>query len=286
MILLTGATGKTGGAVATQLAEKGVACRALVRDAGKAAPLAELGIELVIGDFADEAALGQALSDVDSAVLILPNSEQQATLEKRFIDAASKAGVGHVVKLSSMEATADTGSPIPAMHYQVECHLKESGLDWTMVRPNFFMQNLLSSAGTIKEQGRFFLPMGDGKTGMSDIRDIAAVIAEVLTATGHRNKSYEVTGPELLSFHDVAGRFSEVLGTTVSYVDMPADAYREMLAKFLASEWHLNAVCDLFAGIAAGGLEYKTDTVSQVLGREPISLSEFVQDHLAVFKNC
>ena len=117
MILLTGATGKTGSEVARLLAEKGAACRALVRDAGKAASLGKLGIELVVGDVGDDAALSQALNGVDKAVLILPNSEQQAKLEKQFIDAASNARVGQLVKLSSIEARADSDSPIHMMNY-------------------------------------------------------------------------------------------------------------------------------------------------------------------------
>ncbi len=181
MILLTGATGKTGGEVARQLAAKGVICRALVRDAEKAASLTDSGIELVIGDMGDQAILAEALLGVDKAILILPNSAKQETLEKQFIDAASKAGVAHLVKLSSMEAVANTDSPIPAMHYAVEQHLKGSGMSWTMIRPNFFMQNLLSSAGTIKDKQGIFLPLGNGKTGMSDSRDIAALIVEAVT---------------------------------------------------------------------------------------------------------
>jgi len=285
MILLTGATGKTGAEIARVLTEQGMPLRALVRDAAKAAALETSGVELVVGDMADEASLGRALEGVERAALILANSEQQERLEKQFIDAAARAGTRHVVKLSSMEANPGVGTPIAALHFEVEHHLRESGMHWTMVRPNFFMQNLLASAGTIREQQKFFLPMGRARTGMSDIRDVAAVMAAALSGAGHEDRSYDVTGPELLSFHDVAARFSEALGTSISYVDMPLDAYRQMLARFVDSAWQLDAVCDLFAGIVAGGLEHITDTVSQVLGRAPISLAQFIQDHLEVFQD-
>jgi len=284
MILLTGATGKTGSVAAARLAEQGLSCRALVRDASRAAFLQEAGIELVVGDIAQEAIVDRALEGVDKALLVLPNSERQLELEVGFIDRAAAAGVSHLVKLSSMEADADVTSPIPRMHYEAECHLKQSGMSWTMVRPNFFMQNLLGSAATIREQHKFFMPLGDGRTGMSDARDIGAVIAAVLATTGHENHSYDLTGPELLSFSEVAERFSAVLGTPVSYVNMPLETYREVLAGFLSTQWHVDAVCDLFAGIAAGGLEYRTDTIREILGREPISFTRFVQDHLSVFK--
>ena len=89
-----------------------------------------------------------------------------------------------------------------------------------MVKPNFYMQNLLGSATTIKEQDKIFLPMGEGKTGMIDTRDVGKVIAKVLSEEGHSSMNYEITGPEILSFHDVAEKFSNVLGRKIDYVDM------------------------------------------------------------------
>jgi uncharacterized protein YbjT (DUF2867 family) len=152
-----------------------------------------------------------------------------------------------------------------------------------MVKPNFFMQNLLASAGMIKEQRRFSLPMGDGTTGMADARDIGAVCAEVLTGNGHTGKSYEITGPEVLSFYDVADRFSEVLGEKVEYVPMPMEVFRERMQGIL-QPWHLNAVCELFREIAEIGLDHTTDTFRKLIGREPRSLRQFIEDHVGAFK--
>jgi uncharacterized protein YbjT (DUF2867 family) len=151
-----------------------------------------------------------------------------------------------------------------------------------MVKPNFFMQNLLTSAGSIKSQRRFSLPMGNGTTGMADVRDIGAVCAEVLTGTGHAGKSYEITGPEVLTFHDVARRFSDVLGAKVEYVPMPMEQFRERMTNVL-EPWHLNAVCELFREIAEIGLDHTTDTFRKLMGRDPISLRQFVQDNVAFF---
>ena len=121
-----------------------------------------------------------------------------------------------------------------------------------MIKPNFFMQNLLGSAGTIKEQGKFFLPMGQGKTVMIDTRDIGACVAVVMTTPGHESQAYELTGPEELGFADAAERFTTVLGRKIEYVHVPMPAYRQTLARFLTNEWHLNAVCELFQEIADG----------------------------------
>ena len=285
MILLTGATGKTGSTAARVIAEKGAAARALVRDEAKAAPLKDAGIELVVGDAGDAVVLRQAMTGVDRALLIMPNNEQQEAIETRLVDAAAEAGVRHIVKLSSMEASPDSKSPIARLHYTVEQHIRQSGLAWTMVRPNFFMQNLFGNAATIKSIQKFFLPLGDGKTAMSDARDVGAVIGEVMTGDGHEGQSYELTGPELLTFADVADRFSEVLGKKIEYVNQPMEEYRKVLVQFLPDEWHLNAVCALFAEIAEGGLDYTTDTVRELLGREPNSLKQFIQDHLVIFQD-
>src|SRR5690606_6190347 len=174
-------------------------------------------------------------------------------------------------------------SPIPQGHYQSEQYIEKLGIDWTFVKPNFFMQNFFGSAGTIKEQGKFFLPMADGRTVMADCRDIGAVAAEVLTGSGHAGKRYEVTGPEVLSFHDAADRFTKALGRKIEYVYVPMPAYRQTLAKFLTNEWHLNAVCALFQEIAEGEQLYVTDTVQKLTGRPPVSLEQFVTEHKAVF---
>jgi uncharacterized protein YbjT (DUF2867 family) len=284
MILLTGATGKTGSAAAQALLARGAKLRAIVRNPEKAESLKQAGVELVVGDVADPAVLAQGLAGVEKAFLTLANGQQQLDQEKAFTDAAKKAGVKHLVKLSSMEAHADARAPIPRVHWQSEEYIRASGLGWTMVKPNFFMQNLLGAGGTIKEQGKFFLPMGKGRTAMIDTRDIGAVVAEVLTGSGHEGQSYEVTGPELLSFYDVADRFSAVLGRKIEYVDMPMDAYRQVLGRFLTNEWHLNAVIQLFGEIAEeADPVFTTDTVKQLLGREPKSLKVFIEEHRQVY---
>ena len=283
MLLLTGVTGKTGGASAQALLKAGIKFRAIVRNAEKAAALKAAGVELVIGDVTDRAALEKAMTGVDKVLMTLPNGEKQLDLEKQFVDVAKARGVKHVVKMSSMEATATARAPIPKIHYASEQYLQKSGLAWTMIKPNFFMQNFLGSAGTIKEQGKFFLPMGQGKTVMIDTRDVGACVAAVMTGTGHAGQAYELSGPEVLSFADAAARMSTALGRTIQYVPVPMDSYRQTLARFLTSEWHLNAVCALFQEIADGQALHLTENVKKLTGKAPTSLEQFIRDHQAIF---
>lgn len=283
MILLTGVTGKTGGETAKQLLAKGLKLRAIVRNEAKAADLKAAGVELVVGDVADADTVRRALEGAGKAFLTLPNGKNQEAQEKQFTDLAVKAGVKHLVKMSSMEAVAHAETPIPKAHWAVEEYIRAAGIASTMVKPNFFMQNLLSSAAGIKANRRFSLPMGSGTTGMADIRDIGAVCAEVLTGHGHDGKSYEITGPEVLTFADVAERFSAVLGVKIEYVPMPMDQFRTRMTGVL-EPWHLNAVCELFREIAEIGLDHTTDTFRTLTGREPRSVTQFIQDHVALFR--
>ena len=285
MILITGATGKTGSATAKSLGEKGETFRALIRNEEKKEGLESLGGEVVIGSIENTEVVNQSMQGIKTVLVLLPNSESQLALEKQLVDSAKQAGVERIVKMSSIEATPDATSPIPKLHLESEEYIKQSGLAWTMIKPNFYMQNLLASAGTIKEQGKIFLPMGDGKTGMIDTTDVGKVLAKVLSEDGHESMNHEITGPEILSFYEVAEIFSQVLGKQVDYVDVPMDAYKETLGQFLTNQWHLDAVIDLFKGIAEGGIEDKTDTFNELMGETPKSLSQFLAENSFIFKS-
>ena len=285
MILITGATGKTGSATAKSLGEKGETFRALIRNEEKKEGLESLGGEVVIGSIENTEVVNQSMQGVKTVLVLLPNSESQLALEKQLVDSAKQAGVERIVKMSSIEATPDATSPIPKLHLESEEYIKQSGLAWTMIKPNFYMQNLLASAGTIKEQGKIFLPMGEGKTGMIDTTDVGKVLAKVLSEDGHESMNHEITGPEILSFYEVAEIFSQVLGKQVDYVDVPMDAYKETLGQFLTNQWHLDAVIDLFKGIAEGGIEDKTDTFNELMGETPKSLSQFLVENSFIFKS-
>ena len=285
MILITGATGKTGSATAKSLGEQGERFRALIRNEEKKEGLESIGGEVVIGSIENTDVVNQSMQGVKTVLVLLPNSESQLALEKQLVDSAKQAGVERIVKMSSIEATPDATSPIPKLHLESEEYIKQSGLAWTMIKPNFYMQNLLASAGTIKDQGKIFLPMGEGKTGMIDTTDVGKVIAKVLSEDGHESMNHEITGPEILSFYEVAEIFSKALGKQVDYVDVPMDAYKETLGQFLTNQWHLDAVIDLFKGIAEGGIEDKTNTFNELTGETPKSLSQFLAENSFIFKS-
>lgn len=285
MILVTGATGRTGAPAALRLAEKGLQVRVLARNPDKAVPLARAGIEVAPGDVSDPAALRAAMQGVEKVAVILPNSEKQLELEKAITDAAKAAGAKHIVKLSSMEAAPGAKNPVHQAHWASEEYMRASGLAWTMVRPNFYAQNFLGSATSIRDQGKMSLPFGDkGAACVTDARDAGFFVAHVLATPGHESASYDITGPEVLTFAQVAKSFAEVLGKPVTYVAMnPAD-YKTHLGKFIKSPWHLDAVCGIFEAIRLGYVAPATDTFKRVTGREPTNMKQFIRDHLQSFK--
>lgn len=190
---------------------------------------------------------------------------------------SADAGVTHLVKVSSMEAAADARAVLPLNHYGTEQHIAASGMDWTFLRPNFYMQNLLMYAESIKRSGAFALPLGAALTAMIDTQDVGEVAAKVLLEEGHAGQIYELTGPDLMDFHEVARRLGAVTGADLRYHDQSPEDFRMTLGRFIASAWQLDAVCELFAEIAAGSLERRTDTVQELLGRAPTPLESFAR---------
>lgn len=282
MILLTGITGNNGGATATALLNKGVKFRALVRDLDKAADWAAKGVELVKGDLNDPASVRAALAGIDRAVLILPNSEEQERLELSFIEEAKRAGLPWILKVSSPEAVRGTTSPIPLAHIAAEDAIMASGMNWTFVRPSFFMQNLRGLPAQAKETGKVSMPMGDGTVALTDCADAGAFLARVLTdenSEPHYGQCYDITGPDpVFTFEDVARIVGEVIGQDVEYDNCDADAFQEAIRPFHRNDWHSDAVAYLFAEIANGETPgIKTNTFQEMMGRPGTSFKEFLQ---------
>lgn len=276
MILLLGATGRVGGAAAAALHQSGQPFRVLVRDASKVS-LSVPSIDIVEGDLADAEKVKAALAGIDRALLVMSNHPQQAQFERGFATLAAEAGVGHVVKISSMEASPHTSAVLPKNHFETEQHIADLGIDWTFLRPNYYMQNMLMYANSIKQTNTFALPLGRATTAMVDAQDVGEVAAAVLTQGGHEGKIYFLTGPHLMDFYEVASRMGAVLGRDLSYLEQTPEAFRAILEQVIPSKWQVNAVSELFAEIAAGSLSTSNDTVATILSRPATSIEAFTQ---------
>jgi uncharacterized protein YbjT (DUF2867 family) len=285
MILITGATGTTGREVVAELRGLGArGVRALVRDPARADFIRAAGFEAVAGDFERPETLGPALAGVERALLLTPPTPDTVTHQREFIEAATTAGVRHVVKLSAVGADADAPEGFGKWHGQSENLLKTSGLDWTILRPNFFMQNLLGQAGQIASTGSIFQPVGDARASFIDARDIAAVAARTLTEEGHEGQTYVLTGPEALSYREVAAKLSEATGRSINYVPISPEQFRAGALGAGLPEWLVSALERLNELFAAGHAAGVTDAVRRVGRKEPATFDQFARDHAAAFK--
>jgi uncharacterized protein YbjT (DUF2867 family) len=285
MILVTGATGTVGREVVGELQRLGASgVRALVRDPARATFIREAGFETIEGDFDKPETLDSALEGVATALLLTPPSPHTVAHQSAFIESAKRAGVRRVVKLSAVGADAGAPEGFGKWHGQTEELLKSSGLGWTILRPNFFMQNLLGQAQTVAAKGQIYQVGGDARASLIDARDIAVVAARTLADEGHEGKLYTLTGPESLSYADVAAKLSEATGRQVAYVPLTPEQFREGALAQGLPEWLVSALERLNELFVSGDAEAVTDDVRRVGGSEPKTFDEFARDYVSAFK--
>src|SRR5438552_17809529 len=241
-VLVTGATGTIGRDVAKQLARKGAAVRAGVRDQAKARKQFGADIALATFDFEDTSSFPGALEGVEKVFLLPPLMSNQVEVAYAFVDAAKRGGVRHIVKLSAIGADASPPYTFGKWHAANEQHIRESGLAITFLRPNSFMQNFITYFPP--RDGTIYLPWGNGKASFVDTRDIAAVADEALTSDGHEGKTYTLTGPAALGIADVAQILSNVAGREIHYVDLPEPATRDGMLHAGVPQWQLDAMME------------------------------------------
>jgi uncharacterized protein YbjT (DUF2867 family) len=284
MILVSGATGTAGKEIVLQMASLGITVKALVRDMAKATPFRGKCVHVAVGDLNEPATLKEAFKAVDQALLLPANNANQVDQERTFIDAAKRAGVQHIVKFSALGGDdRNSKSRIARWHAQAEDYLEASGLAWTHLRPSMFMQNLLGSAASIAGEGAFYAPLGNARVAHVDVRDIAAVAVKTLTEHGHEGKAYTITGPEALTYSEVAGKLSAALGKPVRYVDVPPQQFKQSLLGAGIPDWYADALLEIFEHVVKPRGSEVTNVVAEIARKPPITFDQFARDHAAAF---
>jgi uncharacterized protein YbjT (DUF2867 family) len=281
MILVTTA-GKVGSETVRLLRERDVPVRVLVRDPAKATAraLAETGAEIAPGDLAVPASIDEVMSGVSGVVLVSPAVPAQ---ELNIVTGAARAGAGYVVKATS-KAPAD--SPIARRRWQaeIEAGLAASGIPHTLLRSNAYMQNVLALAPAIATTSTFGSSAGQGRSGLVDARDVAAVAAEIITSpAAHAGKTYWLTGPELFSNYDVAAVLSRLLGRTITYRELTFEQSKEAMIRAGIPEQIAEMNAQAFSLTADGDAEWVTQDVPSLLGRPARSFEQFTADYAAAF---
>jgi uncharacterized protein YbjT (DUF2867 family) len=204
-------------------------------------------------------------------------------LQGNFVDAAQRAGGAHVVKISGLGTGLDSAVLSGRWHAQTEKYLEDSGLPFTHLRPPFFMQNILRFAASIRASGTFTGALDQGKVAMIDVEDIAVVAATILSAAAHQGKTYTLTGPEALSYEDVAERLSRLLGRTITYQRIPVTLLRQQLLASGLPAWHVEVQMDFSTALSAGHASAVTNTVEAIIGRPARTFNQWLQEHRLFF---
>jgi uncharacterized protein YbjT (DUF2867 family) len=280
-ILVVGATGTVGAALVAALRGQGTAVRALVRDPGKLADGALPGVDVARGDLRDAATLADALAGARAAFLLTKPHPDQAALEQGFVAAARAAGCAHVVRLSVLAADPAAASPVRRWHGAADAALRASGLAATILRPNFFMQNMLMFARAIAGRGSFSLPAAAAAVSLIDVRDIAEVAAALLTGRHPAGGVHALTGPQALDFAAVARAIGDAAGRPVAYVPGDPAAFRDRLTAAGQPAWYAEAMAALYDDFRAGLNAPVSPAVDAILGRPPREFAAFARDHAA-----
>lgn len=287
MIAVVGATGNIGRMTVRELRALGENPICVVRNPDKAREVLGPDTKVAVAERTDRPALEKALKGVDRVYVVTGGSPNLGDLELSVLEAAKAAGAKYFVKLSGGKAMAqpDSETPLGRGHYAVEEAMKKSGLGWVILRPGLFMQNTLAQAALIKNESKMALPFPkDLPLPFIDIRDVGAVSARVVRDPAkHAGANIAFTGP-MSNYGEFAKAFSEVLGKPVTYIEAAPEMAEKAMKGRGMPDWlvgHMLTIAKLARD--RGFSAEASQPIRDIVGREPISVKQFVQDHKAAF---
>jgi uncharacterized protein YbjT (DUF2867 family) len=273
-----------GGAVLAELRARKADLRAMYRSKEDAAK-APSGVTAAVADFTDSPSLRAALAGVNSVYLVCSPVQELVVLESHMIDACAASGVTHVV-LNSALGASDWPKSFPSWHRQVEENLKASKLPYTILQPNSFMQNITAFfAPSIKSSGVFYSSMQNCKTSYIDVRDIAGAATNILLSPEkHYGQTYELNGPEAVTYTELADRISRAADKPVQYVDIPEAAQRRSLLELGMPAWQVEALLELQQYYVSGKGGDLDQILAGLLERDPRTLEAFLEESAGGFR--
>ena len=284
MICITGAGGTVGSEVVKQLELAKVPFRVAYFSKEKVNAALAKGTNAVIIDYNHPETLRTAFQGCDKLFLLGPNVLNQTQLELNAVEAAKAVGVQHIVKQSVMGAE-DEAFSLALIHRPVEQAIEASGMTWTFLRPNSFMQNVVTfMSETIKAESAFYSASGEAKIAHIDVRDIAAVAVKALTEPTHAGQAYTLTGPEALTYDELAQKLSVVLGRSISHISLPPEDLKHgMLAEGLP-----DAIADRMLDLERYYREDQasriTNDVQRVTGQESRQFTQYIRDYASLLQ--
>ena len=284
VILVIGGTGRTGRRIVDNLLARGERLRLLLRPTSTVPPAWD--VERAVGDLNDCDSLRRAMSDVDAVFVLSPMDPLLDRMEAKVFDAALDRGVEHVIKMSTTKPEPDSPIPWWRAHWRAENALRNSGLRWTILRPNGISFFLLGHAETVRDYGELRTAAGDGRMALIDADDIGAVAAAVFADRNrYEGTVLDLTGPAAVSYDDVAEQLTALSDRHISHVDIsPEDARGTMLASGVA-EWEAEGTIANWKMTrdGSGGFDRVTNDVERVAARRPFALERFLSAHRHLF---
>lgn len=286
MIIVTGGTGTVGRELVALLKMAGLPYKVVARDRNRARAVLGKETNCVTGDLYKPATLKAAFGGADRLFLMGPDSPKMDVHTAEAIRIARTAGVNHLILLSGPDIlmTQDAKCEVGQQHWRCEQALLDSGIDYTIIRPHYFMQNVLNDSLDLLLNRQLFRAMipGTAPVSMVDVRDVAAVAYCALTYSGHRGKTYSVMG-EPASMNQMAETFSAIIGQRFEYEHM-SGGRAVMSGNRANSRWYGQIQKDWGRVLARGGGDFTTGTIADVTGYAPRTVENFVQDHAHLFQ--
>jgi uncharacterized protein YbjT (DUF2867 family) len=283
-ITVFGATGKIGKELLVFLSQANIPTIAVTRNKSKVEIMPN--IEWVEADMSRKETLAQTMKSSKSILLASSVNEKFTIEQSNVIEIAKQCGVQHVVKLSSPGADKNSQNFIARPNGEVEDILKSSGLNFTIIQPNSFMQNWLGYfSETVQRERRIYEATGEGKKPFIDTRDIAKVAFKILTnVEKHIDKTYLLTGGIAVNYRQVAEAISKAIGEKVEYISMTNDEAKHRMEKKGMPPMMINTFLAIAEGQRNGKADFVNTVAKEILGKEPISVEEFAKHYSQWFK--
>jgi len=284
MILVTGANGHLGRAIIDHLAarlEPGTPTllAVSVRDPAKAEALARRGVEVRHGDFDRPETLAAAFAGVKRLVLVSTDGpkEQRIAQHRNAISAAKAAGVKRIVYTSFLDVNVDSPAEFAAVHRASEAELRTSGTELAILRNPLYADYLPMTVGGALESGVFYLSAGGGRASFLSRDELAEAAAAAAIKDRLDKNIYELTGPAVHTYHDVAAAVSRFTGKPIRYQAVPEDAYAEALAGYGVAPWMARALANMYSAVAAGHFDRISDDYARLVGHAPRTLDQQIE---------
>jgi uncharacterized protein YbjT (DUF2867 family) len=283
-ILITGATGKVSTDLIQSLQGSKHKLRVLVRDEAKGARFkAQGGVEVFVGDLDRPRTLAPAFAGVDSLWLLTSPGPRAPDQNSSAIWAARRAGVSHIVRMSAVGAAHNAPTINSRSHALSDTELSLSGIPFTILKPHFFMQNLMMGAQAVAKEGALYIALGEGRMGLIDARDIGLFAAQVLTTGGHEGKTYTPTGPASIDMATAAAQLGAALGKPVRYVPISMEQMVQNASGLGMDDWMITSLVDYFTAYSNQWGDFVTDDFQRVTGKAPRTFATFARDFAGAF---